>query len=159
MAEADIKKLTAQVVSAFLSNNTVPLADVPSLIQNTYAGLVNITSPVVAPDRELQRPAVSVKKSVTPDAITCLECGEELHMLKRHIRTAHGFTVGEYLSRWSLPTDYPVVAPNYGARRSEMAKAFGLGKKRNVEAPKVTLEPEEPKRHHYPASRWSKPSE
>ena len=159
MADADIKRLTAQVVSVLVGNNTVPLSDVPSLIQNTYAGLVNIISPVVVSDRVPQRPAVSVKKSVTPDAITCLECGAEMHMLKRHIRTAHGLTVGEYLSRWSLPSDYPVVAPNYGARRSEMAKAFGLGKKRSVAAPEVPSKPEETKHHHYPASRWSKPTE
>ena len=154
---SSLKKLTAQVVSAYLRNNNVPFTEIPGLIRDTYASLSNISAPSAAAP-EQQRPAISVKKSVTPDAVTCLECGAELNMLKRHLKAAHNLTVDEYLTKWSLPSDYPMVAPNYGARRSEIAKEFGLGRKSNDDTP-TTDSSGNVKRHQYPASRWSKPSE
>ena len=154
MADPELQRLSAQIVSAFVRHNTVPLADVSRAIVETYDCLTNLGSQG-APDLHIQRPAVPVKKSVSPDAVICLECGAKFHMLKRHLRTAHDLTVEAYLTKWSLPSDHPIVAPNYTARRSEAAKALGLGRKKAVEIDA----PKEPKPHQYPASRWSKPVE
>lgn len=159
----DLKALTAKLVAAYLGNTTIAIGDVPTLIASTYAALVNTASPEPAP-AEPQPPAVSVKKSVTADAIVCLECGKRQKMLKRHLHTAHGLSVEDYRSKWSLPADYPMVAPDYAARRSQLAIDHGLGRKK---ADEVDATPEETKAdtsalqhgHKYPSSRWSKPSE
>ena len=118
----------ADIVSAHVSNNAVAVADLPGLIQAVYASLTALgqaSEPVVA---EL-KPAVSVRSSVKPDAVTCLECGEKMKMLKRHLGTEHGLTPAEYRTRWSLPGDYPMVAPDYAAKRKELASRIGLGRK------------------------------
>jgi predicted transcriptional regulator len=118
--------LTTEIVAAHVSNNTVALSDLPTLIEQVYRSLSTIgTEPVVA-DERLQ-PAVPVKKSVTPDYIVCLEDGKKLKMLKRHLKTAYNMTPEEYRERWGLPADYPMVAPNYARQRSSLAKQIGLG--------------------------------
>ncbi|WP_042690562.1 MucR family transcriptional regulator [Azospirillum sp. B506] len=118
--------LTTEIVAAHVSNNTVALTDLPTLIEQVYKSLANVgTEPVVAEERP--QPAVPIKKSVTPDYIVCLEDGKKLKMLKRHLKTAYNMTPEEYRDRWSLPADYPMVAPNYARQRSSLAKQIGLG--------------------------------
>jgi len=127
----DLTGLTTKIVAAYLANNSVAAGDIPDLIGATYSALVATESPVAALAPR-QEPAVSVRKSVTPSAIICLECGERLKMLKRHLRTAHDLSVDAYRAKWSLPRDYPVVAPDYAAHRSELAVKIGLGRKREA---------------------------
>ena len=118
--------LTTEIVAAHVSNNTVSLTDLPTLIEQVYKSLANVgTDPVVAEERP--QPAVPIKKSVTPDYIVCLEDGKKLKMLKRHLKTAYNMTPEEYRDRWGLPADYPMVAPNYARQRSSLAKQIGLG--------------------------------
>ena len=118
--------LTTEIVAAHVSNNTVSLTDLPTLIEQVYKSLANVgTEPVVAEERP--QPAVPIKKSVTPDYIVCLEDGKKLKMLKRHLKTAYNMTPEEDRDRWGLPTDYPMVAPNYARQRSSLAKQIGLG--------------------------------
>jgi len=122
----DILALTTEIVAAHVSNNTVSVGDLPHLINQVYQSLSTIgtgTAPVV----ERPQPAVSVKKSITPDYIVCLEDGKKLKMLKRHLKTAYNMTPEDYRERWSLPADYPMVAPNYAKQRSRLAKEIGLG--------------------------------
>jgi predicted transcriptional regulator len=122
----DILALTTEIVAAHVSNNTVSVGDLPHLINQVYQSLSTIgtgTVPVV----ERPQPAVSVKKSITPDYIVCLEDGKKLKMLKRHLKTAYNMTPEDYRERWSLPADYPMVAPNYAKQRSRLAKEIGLG--------------------------------
>jgi predicted transcriptional regulator len=124
----DLLALTTEIVAAHVSNNTVAVADLPHLINQVYQSLSTIgtasTQPVAV---ERPQPAVSVKKSVHPDYIICLEDGKKLKMLKRHLKTAYNMTPEEYRERWSLPADYPMVAPNYAKQRSKLAKEIGLG--------------------------------
>jgi predicted transcriptional regulator len=123
----DVLSLTAEIVAAHVSNNTVPLADLPALIQQVFHTLSTIgTGEPQAPRPE---PAVPVKKSVMPDYIVCLEDGKKLKMLKRHLKTAYNMTPEKYRERWGLPTDYPMVAPNYAKQRSQLARELGLGTK------------------------------
>ncbi|HEX3499129.1 MAG TPA: MucR family transcriptional regulator [Stellaceae bacterium] len=122
----DILALTTEIVAAHVSNNTVSVGDLPHLINQVYQSLSTIgtgTAPVV----ERPQPAVSVKKSITPDYIVCLEDGKKLKMLKRHLKTAYNMTPEDYRERWGLPADYPMVAPNYAKQRSRLAKEIGLG--------------------------------
>jgi predicted transcriptional regulator len=131
MAEAakpqDVLSLTAEIVAAHVSNNTVPLSDLPALIQQVFHTLSAIgTGEEQAPRPE---PAVPVKKSVMPDYIVCLEDGKKLKMLKRHLKTAYNMTPEKYRERWGLPSDYPMVAPNYAKQRSQLARELGLGTK------------------------------
>ena len=119
---------TVSIVSAFLSNNILPAADVPGLISNVHRAVTELDNPTPAPEPQ-REPAVSIRASVKPDAITCLECGSKHKMLKRHLLTAHGMDEVEYRARWHLPGDYPMVAPAYSAKRSELAKQIGLGRK------------------------------
>lgn len=119
---------TVSIVSAFLSNNILPAADVPGLISNVHRAVTELDNPTPAPEPQ-REPAVSIRASVKPDAITCLECGSKHKMLKRHLLTAHDMTADEYRARWNLPGDYPLVAPNYSAKRAELAKQIGLGRK------------------------------
>ena len=122
---SDLLELTTEIVAAHAGNNTVALGDLPQLIQNVYEALAAIGTQL-APAEQL-RPAVAVKKSVLPDYIICLEDGKRLKMLKRHLKTAYNLTPEEYRKRWSLPADYPMVAPNYTKQRSNLAKKIGLG--------------------------------
>jgi predicted transcriptional regulator len=119
--------LTAEIVSAHVSNNSVPLSDLPGLIQQVYATLAGVGK--VAPPAERPQPAVPVKKSIHADYIICLEDGKKLKMLKRHLRTNYNMTPEDYRAKWNLPPEYPMVAPNYAKQRSEFAKKIGLGKK------------------------------
>ena len=124
---SEIIEMTADIVSAFVSNNSVPATDVPGLIQSVHRALANVstsTEPVEAAPRE---PAVPVKKSVNPDFIVCLEDGRKFKSLKRHLRTKYNMSPEEYRAKWGLPKDYPMVAPNYAKARSDLAKQMGLG--------------------------------
>jgi len=121
--------LTAKIVAAFLSHNAAAIADLPGVIQSVHRALSDVESPAPAPVAEKLVPAVPVKKSVTPDYIICLEDGKQLKMLKRHLATSYNMTPDEYRVRWGLPPDYPMVAPNYAAQRSSLAKSIGLGRK------------------------------
>ncbi|CUW39907.1 Transcriptional regulatory protein ros [Magnetospirillum sp. XM-1] len=131
----DIKALTTKIVAAYLGSNTLTATEIPNLIKSVFSTLASADTPASAPS-EQQQPAVSVKKSVTPGHIVCLECGSRQKMLKRHLLTSHGLTPDEYRVNWNLPTDYPMVAPEYAARRSEFAKAIGLGHSRTNRKPK-----------------------
>ncbi|HWD58748.1 MAG TPA: MucR family transcriptional regulator [Stellaceae bacterium] len=123
----DLLNLTAEIVAAHVSNNTVAVADLSQLISQVYQSLANIGSaPVPAPSVRPQ-PAVSVKKSIQPDYLVCLEDGKKLKMLKRHLKTAYNMSPEAYRERWGLPNDYPMVAPNYARQRSRLAKEIGLG--------------------------------
>ncbi|QJQ32734.1 MucR family transcriptional regulator [Sphingomonas lacunae] len=120
--------LTADIVSAHVSNNSVSTAELPGLIQSVFASLAGLGSaPVVA--EEKQQPAVSVRSSIKPDYIVCLEDGKKLKMLKRHLMTHYQMTPDDYRAKWGLPSDYPMVAPNYAEQRRSLAKQIGLGTK------------------------------
>jgi predicted transcriptional regulator len=127
-ASADVLGLTAEIVAAHVSNNAVSTADLSALIQDVYRTLSNIETPA-APVAEKPQPAVSIKKSITPEYLICLEDGKKLKMLKRHLKTSYDLTPEQYRERWGLPADYPMVAPNYAAHRSALAKKIGLGTK------------------------------
>ena len=123
-----VLELTAEIVSSHVSNNTVAVNDLPTLIREVYLTLSNVETAeekAARPD-----PAVPIKNSVNPDYIVCLEDGKRLKMLKRHLKTSYNLTPQEYIERWGLPKDYPMVAPNYAKQRSNLAKKIGLGKKR-----------------------------
>ena len=124
---AGLLSQTVEIVSSYVSNNTVLLSDLPRLIEDTYAALEAQGNAAENLDPERPRPAVPIKKSVQPDYIVCLEDGKQLKMLKRHLKTAYNMTPEEYRARWNLPSDYPMVAPNYAKRRSQLAKQIGLG--------------------------------
>jgi predicted transcriptional regulator len=126
---ADLLGLTAEIVSAHVSNNPVSLGDLPNLIQDVYRTLSTVGQPIAAPEPERPQPAVPVKKSVTPDYLICLEDGKKLKMLKRHLQTSYNLTPDQYRDRWGLQSDYPMVAPNYAKHRSSLAKKIGLGTK------------------------------
>jgi predicted transcriptional regulator len=128
-AEDTLLTLTADIVAAHVSNNSVAVNDLPNLIQNVHAALTGISRTAAAPEAKPE-PKVSVRSSVKPDSITCLECGQRQKMLKRHLMTAHGETPAEYRQRFGLPADYPMVAPNYAEQRRTLAKSIGLGTKR-----------------------------
>src|SRR5271155_1871760 len=118
--------LTTEIVAAHVSNNTVAVGDLAQLINQVYQSLANIGSVPAAPVTRPQ-PAVSVKKSIQPDFLVCLEDGKKLKMLKRHLKTAYNMSPEAYRERWNLPPDYPMVAPNYARQRSRLAKEIGLG--------------------------------
>jgi predicted transcriptional regulator len=126
----DVLELTAQIVSAHVSNNAVTPEALPGLIQDVYRTLNGAGREVPQADRP--QPAVPVKKSVFPDYIICLEDGKKLKMLKRHLKTAYNMTPEQYRERWGLAADYPMVAPNYARHRSSLAKQIGLGTKPRV---------------------------
>ncbi len=128
--ESGYIQLTANIVSAYVSNNTVASAEIPNLIAQVYSALMRISSGQTAPPAEPLKPAVAVKRSVTPDYIVCLEDGKKFKSLKRHLRTQYGITPEQYREKWGLPADYPMVAPNYAAARSQLAKQMGLGQQR-----------------------------
>jgi predicted transcriptional regulator len=125
-APAPLVALTADVVSAHLSNNSVAVEEVPALIQVVHQALANLGN-APEPVEPKQEPAVSIRASVKPDYIVCLEDGKKLKMLKRHLMTHFQLTPAEYRAKWGLPADYPMVAPNYAERRRVLAKEIGLG--------------------------------
>jgi predicted transcriptional regulator len=126
-------ELAADIVSAFVSNNSVPVADLPTLISNVHAALQNTGSPVSKQDEAKPTPAVSVRKSVTPEYLISLEDGKQYKSLKRHLGKL-GLTPEAYREKWGLPRDYPMVAPAYAQKRSELAKSMGLGQQRTKAA-------------------------
>ena len=126
----ELLALTTDIVSSHVSNNTVQGGELPQLIQSVFGALATAGSGGALGASPRPQPAVSIKKSVRPDFITCLEDGKKLKMLKRHIKTRYNMTPEEYRERWGLPSDYPMVAPNYAKQRSELAKKIGLGTKR-----------------------------
>jgi len=121
--------MTAELVGAYVRNNLLPTAELSSIISTVHGSLAALNGSGAlraAP----QRPAVSIRRSLQPDYIVCLEDGKKLKMLKRHLRTTYGLSPEEYRAKWGLPPDYPMVAPNYAKQRSEFAKQIGLGRKR-----------------------------
>jgi predicted transcriptional regulator len=123
-------ELATEIVSAYVSNNSVSASDLPALISDVYGALSRLNGGVSEIPTEAPKPAVTVKKSVTPDYIVCLEDGKKFKSLKRHLRTQYNMTPEEYREKWGLPVDYPMVAPNYAEARSQLAKKMGLGQQR-----------------------------
>ncbi len=121
---------TADIVSAYVSNNTVPASEIPALINQVHSALMRVSRGHGDMPVEPLKPAISVKKSITPDHIVCLEDGKKFKSLKRHLRTQYNMTPEQYRDKWALPPDYPMVAPNYAAARSQLAKKMGLGQQR-----------------------------
>ena len=120
--------LTADIVAAHVSNNNVAVSDIPLIIRSVHEALSGLGTKS-APEAEPQQPAVSVRASIKPDYIVCLEDGKKMKMLRRHLATDHGMTPDEYRAKWNLAKDYPMVAPNYAEKRRELAKSIGLGTK------------------------------
>lgn len=123
-------ELAADIVSAYVSNNSVPAGDLPGLISEVYNALLRVGTGAVAAPAEPPKPAIPVKRSVTNDYIICLEDGKKFKSLKRHLRTQYGLSPEDYREKWGLPADYPMVAPNYAKARSNLAKQMGLGQQR-----------------------------
>ncbi len=129
-SQEDILRMTAEIVSAYVSHNDLPGSQISDVIRSVFTTLNSHASGEGAAAQEPPKPVVSIRKSVTPDYIICLEDGRKLKMLKRHLRTTYNLTPEEYRARWGLPADYPMVAPKYAAWRSAFAKKIGLGRKR-----------------------------
>ena len=130
-SNAAVMELTAEVVAAFVGNNSVPANELPALIASVHSALQNVGQPAAATPVEVElKPAVSIRKSVTPDFIICLEDGLKFKSLKRHLRTKYDLTPDAYRAKWGLPNDYPMVAPSYAEARSNLAKQMGLGQQR-----------------------------
>jgi predicted transcriptional regulator len=128
VAEEELLRMTADVVAAYVSNNTLPTAQLAEVINAVYGSLRSLENQSAEPPLEPLKPAVPIRKSVTADFLICLEDGKKLKMLKRHLRSTYNMTPDEYRTKWGLPSDYPMVAPNYAEQRSEFAKKIGLGR-------------------------------
>ena len=126
----ELVEFATTIVSAYVSNNTVTAGDLPTLIHDVYDALSRASVNAIQPPSEELKPAVPVKRSVTPEYIVCLEDGKKFKSLKRHLRTHYNMSPEEYRDKWGLPHDYPMVAPNYAQARSELAKKMGLGQRR-----------------------------
>jgi len=129
-ANSDLIDLAAEIVSAYVSNNSVPSSDLPNLIAEVHRALSSTHAGTSEPEPEPLKPAVNPKRSVFPDYIVCLEDGKKFKSLKRHLRTHYDLSPEEYREKWGLPADYPMVAPNYAQARSNLAKQMGLGQQR-----------------------------
>lgn len=127
-AEDQLLRMTTEVVAAYVSNNTLPTAQLADIIASVYSSLRALDHSPADGRGEALRPAVPVRKSITPDYLICLEDGKKLKMLKRHLRSTYGLTPDAYRAKWGLPADYPMVAPNYAEQRSAFAKQIGLGR-------------------------------
>ena len=136
MEQGNLIELTADIVSAYISNNSIQSSDLPALISEVHAAMHQTLGGPAEPEPEPQKPVVSIKKSVTPDYIICLDDGKKFKSLKRHVRTSHDLTPQEYREKWGLSADYPMVAPNYAKARSVLAKKIGLGRKPTPSAKK-----------------------
>ena len=123
----ELLEMTADIVSAYVGNNTVSAETLPSLIANIHAALSQVTTGAVEPEPEPKEPAVPIRKSIAPDYLICLEDGRKFKSLKRHLRTKYDMSPEEYRTKWGLAKDYPMVAPNYAKARSDLAKQMGLG--------------------------------
>lgn len=137
LASANYIELAADIVSAYVSNNSVPSGDLPSLINDVHSALLKVGGGVAEAPAEAPKPAIAVKKSVTPDYIICLEDGKKFKSLKRHLRTQYNMTPEQYREKWGLPADYPMVAPSYAKARSDLAKEMGLGQQRRKRRARV----------------------
>jgi predicted transcriptional regulator len=124
----ELLKLSAEIVAAYVSNNAVTVSDLPNMIKSVHATLGGLAGGTSVEFQTNQKPAVNVKKSIHPEYIICLEDGKKLKMLKRYLRSRYGLSPEDYRAKWGLPADYPMVAPNYAAQRSEFAKKIGLGR-------------------------------
>ena len=124
--QGDILRMTAEVVSAYVGNNSLPATELPDVISTVYGTLQRVNGVLAPINGHARKAAITVRRSITPDYIVCLEDGKKLKMLKRHLRTVYGLTPDEYHSKWGLPSDYPMVAPNYSKQRSAFAKKLGL---------------------------------
>ncbi len=131
--QSSMLRMTTEVVSAYVSNNVLAPAQLPDVIRAVYGSLNSLSTGRMEGKQEALKPAVPIRRSVSPDYIVCLEDGKKLKMLKRHLRTTYGMTPDEYRAKWSLAPDYPMVAPNYAAQRSAFAKQIGLGRKPSAE--------------------------
>ncbi len=131
----DLVRLAGEIVTAYVGKNPLPITQISEVIQLVYGSLSKLGSQILEVKPDSPRPAVPIKKSVTPDFIVCLEDGKKLKMLKRHLRTTYSLTPDEYRAKWNLPADYPMVAPNYAAQRSDFAKKIGLGRKSAASSP------------------------
>ena len=127
---AETLRMAVDIMSAYVGNNSVPANQVPEVINTVYASLASIDGASGNPDASTLKPAVPVRRSITPDYLVCLEDGKKLKMLKRHLRAVYGLSPEEYRAKWNLPADYPMVAPNYAKQRSNFAKQIGLGRKK-----------------------------
>jgi predicted transcriptional regulator len=125
-----VLRMAVDIVSAYVGNNTVAPDQVPNVISSVFTSLSSLDGSEGNRNTEPLKPAISIKRSINPDYIVCLEDGKKLKMLKRHLRAAYNMTPDEYRKKWNLPTDYPMVAPNYASQRSEFAKKIGLGRKK-----------------------------
>ena len=127
-------ELTADIVSAYVSNNTVSAGEIPALINQVHSALLRVSAGQADVQPEPLKPAISAKKSITPDYLVCLEDGKKFKSLKRHLRAQYNMSPEQYREKWGLPPDYPMVAPNYAAARSRLAKQMGLGQQRRRRA-------------------------
>src|ERR1700744_4321571 len=125
--KAEIIEMTTDIVSAYVGNNSVAAVDLPSLIQSVHKALTGVSTGVETVEASPKEPAVSIKKSITPDYLICLEDGRKFKSLKRHLRTKYNMSPEDYRAKWGLPKDYPMVAPNYARARADLAKQMGLG--------------------------------
>jgi predicted transcriptional regulator len=128
ISEEELLRMTADVVAAYVSNNALPTAQLAEVINTVFTSLRALDNQPPEAKAEPLKPAVPIRKSITPDFLICLEDGKKLKMLKRHLRSTYNLTPDEYRAKWSLPPDYPMVAPNYAAQRSAFAKKIGLGR-------------------------------
>ncbi|MBE7201886.1 MAG: MucR family transcriptional regulator [Parafilimonas terrae] len=157
-SDLELVEMAAEIVSAYVRNNSVPASELPQLLQSVHSSLGKIVKgPEPEPVKEAPQPKVSVKKSVTDDFIICLEDGKHFKSLKRHLQSEHGMTPQEYRAKWNLPKDYPMVAPAYANARSSLAKSLGLGRKSGADAVAAEAEPEpaveaKPRRRGRPAA-------
>jgi predicted transcriptional regulator len=124
----DILKLASDIVAAYVSNNPLPVSELPAMIKSVHVTLCGLAGGAAGEVATTQKPAVPVKKSITPEHLVCLEDGKKLKMLKRYLRSRYGLSPDQYRAKWGLPADYPMVASNYAAQRSEFAKKIGLGR-------------------------------
>jgi predicted transcriptional regulator len=160
VAPLNIIELAADIVSAYVSNNSVPAADLPFLLNSVYSALAKTAQGQPEEHQTELVPAVPVRRSVTPDAIICLDDGKKFKSLKRHLRTTYDMTPEQYRAKWNLPHDYPMVAPNYAKARSELARSMGLGQQRKksetqVEPAAEDAAPIKPKRAAAKAAKTS----
>ncbi len=133
--------LTVDIVSAFVGNNPLAFGELPGLIISVHRALAELSQAPAAPEEPARTPAVSIRRSIQPDFLICLEDGKKFKSLKRHLRTRYNLSPDEYRARWNLPDDYPMVAPNYAATRSELARTMGLGQQRRKWPAKTPVQP------------------
>ncbi len=134
--QENILRMAVDIVAAYVGNNSVPANEVPDVINTVYGSLNSLNGQAGGLGGEPPKPAVSIRRSVTPEYIVCLEDGKKLKMLKRHLRASYNMTPDDYRLKWGLPADYPMVAPNYAQQRSKFAKQIGLGRKKGQKVPR-----------------------